>query len=448
MKRTWFLLSVVLGVVAAACTSSKGANPQSASPGGASSAQSASSGEVVNITLWHGYEAPAPGGPPNYEAISLKNLIDTFNATHPTIQVRDVFCCSNDFALQKLTVALQGDKQPDIAYEYGSSMPQLATTPKVVDLTQRVNDPSYAWDDFFPGERAVTTVDGKVLGIPALVDNLAIVYNQTLFDKVGLSYPSSDWTWDEFRAAAKALTVPAAKQFGWSFPADASEDTVWHYDAMLWEAGGDILTSDNKKAAFDSPAGLEALTALQEMAVTDKAVFVDLQNSGKADTLFNSGKIGMMVTGPWALPSYPDVKYGVQIMPSFPGGNHQTIAGPDNWVLFDNGPARVDAAWTFMKWFTAPEQVLADSLACGHLPTRASVGSMPGFASFGTKYPGVGAFVANLSNVLKARPQISTYPKISTAMGQAIVSVLLGQASPQEALSKAAQEVDTTLSIP
>ncbi len=439
-KQTWILLSLVVVVVAAACTGS------STTSGGPT--PSGTAGPVVTITLWHGYEAPAPGGPPNYEAISLQTLIDKFNATHPSIHVQDVFCCSNDFALQKLTVALQGDKQPDIAYEYGSSMPQLATTPKVVDLTQRVNDPAYGWNDFFPGERAVTTVGGKVLGVPALVDNLAIVYNQTLFEKAGLSAPTPDWTWDDFRAAAKALTDPATKQFGWSFPADASEDSVWHYDAMLWEAGGDILTPDNTKAAFDSPAGLEAMTALQGMAVTDKSMFIDLQNSGKADTLFNSGKIGMMVTGPWALPSYPDVQYGVQIMPSFPGGNHQTIAGPDNWVLFDNGPARVNAAWTFMQWFTAPEQVLADSLACGHLPTRASVSSMPGFAAFGTKYPGVGAFVDNLSNVQKARPQLDTYPKISTAMGLAIVSVLLGQATPQEALDKAARQVDAALSIP
>jgi multiple sugar transport system substrate-binding protein len=423
--------------VAAACTSGGPRNTQPASPGG-----------VVNIILWHGYEAPAPGGPPNYEAISLKSLIDEFNATHPSIHVQDVFCCANDYALQKLTVALQGNKQPDIAYEYGSSMPQLAATPKIVDLTQRVKDPSYNWSDFVPGHRAVTMVDGKVLGVPALIDNLAIVYNKTLFDKAGLSYPTPDWTWADFRAAAKTLTNTAAKQFGWAFPADASEDSVWHYDAMLWEAGGDILTPNNKKAAFDSPAGVEALTALQQMAVTDKSVFLDLQNSGKADSLFNSGKIGMMVTGPWALPSYPDVKYGVQIMPSFPGGNHQTIAGPDNWVMFDNGPARVNAAWTFLKWFTSPQQVLADSLACGHLPTRTSVDSMPAFAPFATKYPGVGDFVQNLSNVQKARPQISAYPKISTAMGLAIVSVLLGQASPQQALDKAAQQVDATLSIP
>ena len=137
--------------------------------------------------------------------------------------------------------------------------------------------------------------------------------------------------------------------------ADGSEDTVWHYDAMLWEAGGDILNSDNTKAAFNSDAGVEALTMLQDMAVTDKSVYLDTTNSN-GTKLMNSGKIGMMVTGPWDLSSIPDVDYGVQIMPAFADSDagHQTIAGPDNWVVFDNGSERKQAAVDFVRWLTAP----------------------------------------------------------------------------------------------
>ena len=114
-----------------------------------------------------------------------------------------------------------------------------------------VQDPAWAWDDFIDGAKTAATVDGKVYGVPALIDNLAIIYNKDLFDAAGVDYPTADWTWDDFRAAAKALTDPAKKQFGFAFPASADEDTVWHYDAMLWEAGGDILTPDNSAAAFN-----------------------------------------------------------------------------------------------------------------------------------------------------------------------------------------------------
>ncbi len=71
---------------------------------------------------------------------------------------------------------------------------------------------------------------------------------------------------------------------------------------------------------------------------------------------------------------------------------------------------------------------------------------LPGFAGFNKKYPGAGLFAANLRNVLQARPQIPQYPRISAALGREIVAALLGQASPQAALSSAAQQGDTYLS--
>src|SRR5207247_8976163 len=145
------------------------------------------------------------------------------------------------------------------------------------------------------------------------------------------------------------------------------------------EAVGDIPTSDNSKAAFNSAAGVRALTTLTQMN-QDGSLYLDFHpDAGKSEELFNSGKIGMIITGPWDLSSFPAANYGVQVMPSFdPGGSHITIAGPDNWVIFDNGPDRVTASWEFLKFLASPDNVLADSLATSHLPTRASVEKMPG----------------------------------------------------------------------
>jgi multiple sugar transport system substrate-binding protein len=123
------------------------------------------------------------------------------------------------------------------------------------------------------------------------------------------------------------------------------------------------------------------------MAVEDKSVFLDLQNSPYTG-LFNSGKIGMLVTGPWDLSSFPDVDYGVEILPGF-DGDHQTIAGPDMWTVFDNEDGRAQAALDFIAWLTAPEQMKADALATGHLPFRLSVIDDAAFVDeFGKTLPG------------------------------------------------------------
>jgi len=194
---------------------------------------------------------------------------------------------------------------------------------------------------------------------------------------------------------------------------------------------------------------VRALTTLQQMR-QDNSLYLDFHpDSAKYAELFNSGNIGMLLTGPWDLSGFPDVNYGVQVMPSFdPGGSHATIAGPDNWVIFDNGQQRVDASWAFLKYLSSPDVLLADSMATGHLPTRASVEQMGGFAAFDKKYPGAGTFAENLTNVQKARPQITSYPQISAALGQAIVLVLTGQEDPQQALDAAAETANGILAVP
>jgi multiple sugar transport system substrate-binding protein len=399
---------------------------------------SGSAGTSTGLQIWEGYTGA--------EAKAFAHLLKEWNAAHPSEKVTSLYV-NNDNSLPKLLTAVKGGSQPDIAYVYGSWAPNVARIPQVVNLTKVVQQPGVNWTDFWVGERDVATVNGKVIGIPALVDNLAVVYNKTLFAAAGLQPPTPDWTWGQFMADAQKLTITAKKQFGTAYVTPGSEDTVWHWEALLWEAGGQILNSTSTKAAFDSPAGLMSLKALQTMAVTNKSMYLDPSDSEYAN-LFNSGKIGMLVTGPWDLSGFPNVKYGVQIMPSFPGtsGGHQTISGPDNWVIFNNGSARAAAAEKFLLWMTNTAQSTYFSLATGDLPIRQSVQSSAGFLQkMNAALPGVDTFVTNLGNVQQSRPQLATYPQVSTILGTMIVSVLLGKTQPADALASAAQQVNQVL---
>jgi multiple sugar transport system substrate-binding protein len=397
-----------------------------------------SSSGPTEIAVWHGYQ--------DTEGDVFKGLVAQYNKDHPEVKVSELYS-SNDLVLQKVLTAVRGDSAPDVAYMFGSWSPNIAKIPQIVNMKDEVAKPDWKWDDFYQAERDAATVGDKIVGVPALVDNLAIVYNKKLFADAGVAPPNPNWTWDDFRAAAAKLTDPAKGQFGWLIPADGSEDTVWHYAPMLWEAGGDILSPDNTKAVFNSDAGVKALTVLQQMAVTDKSLYLDTTNEN-GPKLMNSGKVAMLVTGPWDLSSLPDIDYDVQVMPTFAGsdGGHQTIAGPDNWVVFNNGDKRKQAAIDFVKWLTAPEQVKAFSLGTGDLPIRTSVGQDKAVLDkLNENVPGTAAFVENLNNVKKVRPQVEQYPAISESLGQAIVSVMLGKEQPQAALDTAAQAADAKL---
>jgi multiple sugar transport system substrate-binding protein len=395
-----------------------------------------SSSGSTSIVLSHGYT--------DVEAKALQAAADTWNTQHPDEKVTLQFNGGNDSALQKTVAGFTAGNFPDIAYEYGSSAAQLARQPKLVDLTDKVQDPGVDWNDFFLSGREAATVDGKVVGVPALIDNLSLVYNKKLFAQAGVAPPNASWTWDDFRAAAKQLTDPSTKTYGWAYVNDGSEDTVWRYLAMLWQAGGDLLNADNTAPAFDSEAGKQALQQLSDMAVTDKSVYLDSGN-GNYLNLFNGGKIAMLWTGPWDLSSInSDVSYGVTVLPGF-NGNHETISGPDLYMQFDHSAASSAAAFDFVKWLTSAQQHIKFAIATGDLPLRQSETKLPAYQTFLKKYPAEKVFVANLLNVKHVRPNIPQYAEVSSAIGTMVQSVLLGQASPDQALSQAKDQVTSAL---
>jgi hypothetical protein len=104
MKKRAILVAAIaaIALVAAACTS----NSSSSSSG------SNSSGAPVEITMWHGYGKVIDNqGQTNFEAKSLTDLVDQYNAMNTGVHVTLDYIGSNDHALEKLTVALNGARR-------------------------------------------------------------------------------------------------------------------------------------------------------------------------------------------------------------------------------------------------------------------------------------------------------------------------------------------------
>jgi multiple sugar transport system substrate-binding protein len=285
-----------------------------------------------------------------------------------------------------------------------------------------------------------------VIGFPAVVDNLALIYNPTLFAAAGVAEPTADWTWDDFRAAAKKITDPAKNIYGTAYSVSGSEDTTWHLWPQLWQNGGDILSADQKKAAFNSDAGVKSLDLWRQMAVDDKSVYLD-QTDEKYIPLFEDGRVGMIISGPWVLQEMVQKKSSYKIA-QLPGthGDHTTISGPDIWALFDHSDAgRAYWATQLISWVTAPAQDNRFNLANGNLPLRAEAKNTPAFRQYIKDYPGADALFANLANATKPRPTIAAYVEVSGYVGKAVAKVLQGTATSKQALDDAAKQADQAL---
>lgn len=394
-------------------------------------------GGTVEVTMWHGQNDIA--------GKVLGQLADEFNRTHTGIKVKATTGgVVADQMRQKITTALASGEYPDIAYIFGSDLANLARSNKVMDLTDKVNAPGFGWDDYYPPARDATMVNGRVRALPALVDDLAVVYNKKAFANTGVAEPPAGWTWDQFADTAKRLTDRSKGTFGTAWPAVGDEDTVWRTWPLVWQAGGDIITEDGK-VGFGGARGEQAFDVVNRLA-QDGSVYVDTKpDSDQTYQLFNNDKIGMVVTGPWQLPDFIDAKvdFGVAPLPTF-GGEPLTISAPDTWTIFDNGDARSNAAVEFVQWLNSPEQDAKWVTQAGSLPLRKGTADQPAWAEYQKEVPGLSVFLDGLDGA-RVKPANPAYPRVSEAVGQSLVAVLLKRAQPADALQQAVQASEAVL---
>jgi multiple sugar transport system substrate-binding protein len=128
-------------------------------------------------------------------------------------------------------------------------------------------------------------------------------------------------------------------------------------------------------------------------------------------------------------------------MPGF-NGNHETVSGPDLWVLYNhNDPNRAGASRDFIRWLTSKEIDPRWNLANGNLPLRTSEKDTKEFADYISEYaPGAQKFFDNLANAKQPRPTVTGYVEMSRYVGEAIAKVLQGAASAKDALDEAARK--------
>jgi multiple sugar transport system substrate-binding protein len=378
----------------------------------------------------------------------LQKLVAKYEKIHPNVKINlSPGASSTEELLQKLSAAFAGNDYPDISYAFGSWASQLEASGRTLDITKQVSAPAEKWSEFTGAARATAQPTGKkTIGFPAVVDNISLLYNKTVFDKAGVAYPTADWTWDDFREAAKKITNTATQTYGYGYSVSGSEETTWQFWPHLWQNGGSILSADKKSATFDSAAGVSALSFLRDMAITDKSVYLD-QTDTKFGDLFVSNRIGMITSGPWELSDLKTGKtrYGVVQLPGTKG-DHETVSGPDIWALFNHKDAnRTYWTYNFTQWLTSAAQDEQWNVAIGNLPLRSSEIDSAAFKAQAKAYPGLDTMEANAANAKQARPTVPGYNGLSESIGSAISHVLQGQGTPAEALKASVTKSDAAL---
>jgi multiple sugar transport system substrate-binding protein len=269
-SRRQFLQSsaAALSVAALAACAAPAAAPSAGS--GEAAAPAAEGGKVL---FWK---------PPHSEkeADLWKPLLQKFMDANPgvTVEHQVVPWGSVD---EQFTAAFAGGSPPDVFYLPDEWYPKYVNQDQIADITDKIS----GWKDNY-GSAAWA---GATWGAPFLGVAQGWVLNMTLFKEKGVEIPTN---WEEFRAAAKALTDTTAGTYGIATPAQV---TNWVVMVPLLAAGGAKLLSDDLlKVSANTEGGQAAIKALCEDIIwTDQSGTPVGSTDDQVRSLALGGKIGM-----------------------------------------------------------------------------------------------------------------------------------------------------------
>lgn len=347
-----FSVLLVVSLVLAACSVQPVA-PAAQPP--AAAEQPAAPG-VINLQLmgWASSDA---------ENVRLQEVVDGWNAANPDIQVTLNLVPDYD---TKLQTSLAGGAPPDIFYVDSFRLPDLAAANALLPIGDQMTDV----DDFYPSLREAFTVDGVFYCPPKDFSTLALEYNTDLFDAAGLAYPTPDWTWDDLRAAAEALTDKDAGIVGFAINPDFAR-----WIAFLYQAGGQVTTPDFSAMTLSSPEALKAMEFYVGPVRDGFAAPASDLDSGWPGEAFGKARAAMTMEGNWIVPylkdQFPDLKYGVTELPAGPAGK-ATMAFTVCYGVAANG-RNTEAATKVVDYLTGPVGMKAWTDLGLAMPTRQSL---------------------------------------------------------------------------
>lgn len=430
-----FTLSLIFMIAFSACQAQPTIQPAATQPVDVQQpASNPTASTPVDITFWHQYDKK--------NAAMMDILVSEFNASHPNIKVKAVVQPSYDEYKTLLQASILSGTSPDLAAVDLIWVPQYIQDDALQSLDDFIkSDSQFNINDFYTLLSNYDMKDGKRYGLPFDTNNIALVWNKDLFTAAGLDPEVPPKTWEELQTMAEKCSNPDKNIVGFEiYDNPPNEGITWNFQYLLWQAGGEFLNADNTAAAFNSPAGLKALT------------FISAMNQGKGSVPGSKGTFGdglacMGVDGTWLFGyrSSAPFAWDVAPLPIPEGGQPATNTGGEHLMMFKSSPNQA-AVWEFMKYLTSTSIQKRWAMETGMLPVVKSVGEDQAYLDWQTvAEPRMKGFLEQLPYA-HTRPAIPLYTQVSDAFAAEIQKAYLGIATPAEALTAAEAAVNQVLS--
>ena len=259
--------------------------------GGGSDSGSGDSGSsgAITINIW---DANQQDG--------IQEICDDWTAQgNPEVKV-EVIDWDNYWTL--LEAGASGGQMPDVFWMHSNTAQMYMENDMLLKLNDYIDaDDSIDMTKYYEGVKDLyTRDDGGIYALPKDHDTIALLYNKAVFDEYGVDYPADDWSWDDVYEAAKKITEGSnGDVYGYAVNTSNNQDGWYNF---VYDYGAQVITDDHKGTTIGSDegkAGMEMCRKLLTVAAPQSVV----AETG-TDSLFQSGKVGMITQGSWMINSF------------------------------------------------------------------------------------------------------------------------------------------------
>ncbi len=251
------------------------------------------------------------------DAAAMERIVRAFNAEHKTVKLNLLQGQWAEYYAQ-LFAAVGAGNAPHIAICHTSRLLDVwrALTPLEESRAGNLLEAAgirpglytkKVWDSgVYEGKRYLVPLDSHMWGL---------WYNKDLFRQAGLDPEKPPETREEFERAADAIKARTGK-FAFHPAEDALPRKIRRaWEILFWGQGGELLTPDGRRAAFNEERGIRALDYL--VAMIHRRGWNQPGTDGFKQ--FAAGELAMLLAGNWYLPTAKasGVNFGFHYVPKF-----------------------------------------------------------------------------------------------------------------------------------
>lgn len=394
---------------------------------------------VVNINYWAGLTGS--------DRQVMEELVDAFNAENQDVKV-EFFSAPWSEMFTKWAAAFGTASGPDVVMVHNTDIPNFASRKMLASLDELGSALGIREADYPGSVWKGNSYLGVQYGIPLDFHPMGVFKNVDAFRAAGIDPDITFDSMEKFIETAQKLTVSDARgnvtQWGVGLGSDHAHSMRYWY-GLLFQAGGQFLTADDAKAAFNSAAGKQALQFLADWVTKYE---ISPYHQSDIDRDWMSGNVAMVIEGPWFIStaSDSDINFTVAPFPQIfkqPGvwsGSH-SLAIPSSKI----SDARSSAATRLVTYIAQNSLKWADS---GQIPASYAVTNSSAYKAL-DNYVHFKAFL-DQGEFVKYEPLIPKTAELGadnqlSPVLNSIYSVIRGDSTVDRALTEAERQTNEIL---